>query len=371
MRNSILRTIYHAFVCRFYKMSSYRGGWMLTASYIDDYKRHYKRLFEVVSAHLHGWSYNDWKICSIDKQNCNKYLNTRDYNSLHPLNGVYSTYIDDKLILKYILSGTAASMYMPDYYFHIMENGNIVPLMDLNKSKLYFGFEDVAVLLEEKKALAFKLLKGSLGKGFYKATYTNGFYTLNEESFTREQFIAKISTLRNYLVTEFLFPHAEFAKLCSNSAGCLRFVVGRRLDGSLIDIYSFVRFGTSSSKFVENYNAGGLLALIKDGKYKGGNMLDLDKCINVVVENHPDNNVKIEGEIPYWSEVVEAAHTIAEIMPELSYMGIDFCITSENKIKVIEINSLSSLDALQIDKSIYDTSSGVFFEERLKKYNEQ
>lgn len=315
---------------------------------------------------MHGWSYNDWQICGINKQNRNKYLSTRDYSSLHPLNGVYSTYIDDKLILKYILSGTAANKYMPDYYFHIMENGKVVPLMDLSKSMSNFGFEAVANLLEEKKVLAFKLLKGSLGKGFYKATYADGLYTLNEESFTHEQFIAKISTLRNYLVTEYLFPHAEFAKLCSNSVGCLRFVVGRRLDNSLIDIYSFMRFGTSQSKFVENYNAGGVLVIVNDGHYKGGNIFDFENCKNIVVENHPDNNVKIEGEIPYWSEVVKAAHTIADIMPELSYMGIDFCITNEDKIKVIEINSLTSLDCIQIDKSIYDTPGGIFFKERLR-----
>ena len=49
----------------------------------------------------------------------------------------------------------------------------------------------------------------------------------------------------------------------------------------------------------------------------------------------------------------------------MCYMGIDFCITNENKVKIIEINSLSSLDSIQTDKSIYETAAADFFKERL------
>lgn len=65
-------------------------------------------------------------------------------------------------------------------------------------------------------------------------------------------------------------------------------------------------------------------------------------------------------------QVVKAAKTIAEVMPQMEYMGIDFCITHQDKVKIIEINSLTSLDSFQLDKSIFETQSGFFLKEQLK-----
>ena len=46
-------------------------------------------------------------------------------------------------------------------------------------------------------------------------------------------------------------------------------------------------------------------------------------------------------------------------------MGIDFCVTNENRVKIIEINSLSSLDCIQLDKSIFQHPGSLFIKERL------
>lgn len=103
------------------------------------------------------------------------YLSTRDYCSLHPLNGNYSSWIDDKLTLKYILHGTEAGQYMPNYYFELMHDGRVVGLMDLDE-KYEESFNGVVELLIDKKHLAFKLLKSSLGVGFYRAEYKDGMF---------------------------------------------------------------------------------------------------------------------------------------------------------------------------------------------------
>ena len=339
---------------------------MLTHQYWTDYKLHKASYLTIAKCHLKGWSYNDWRVLGITNSKRNKYLSTQEYAFLHPLNGSYSYWIDDKLTLKYVLNGTKAGVYMPDYYYEIMPNGRIVGLMDL-APQYKCSTNDIAQLLRDKKMLAFKLVKGSLGAGFYQAKYESGKYWLNGDQMDLDSFLIKISRLSGYLVTEYLLPHPEIAKLCSQSVGCLRYIIGRRLDGSLIDIYSFMRFGTSKSKFVENYNAGGVLAVIKDGKYNGGNVLDMDSMDNRVIDVHPDTGVVLQGEIPLWSIIKHAAHLIAETLPQMTYMGIDFCVTNQGKVKIIEINSLSSLDAFQIEESIYETSGGEFFKERLIK----
>ena len=364
MRNSFGKILYHWFVCKHYNIKSFRGGWMLTSLFLKDYKDNKASFLTIVKIHLKGWSYSDWSILGITDTNRKQYLSTRDYCSLHPLNGTYSFWIDDKLTLKYILNGTDAGRYMPDYYFMIEDNGTVLPLMDAS-DKYSKGVDGIVQLLEIKKLLALKQVKGSLGAGFYKAESDGNAYFLNGEKLTKQEFIARIKTLRGYLVTEYLLPHPEFAKFCDKSVGCLRYVIGRRLNGELLDVYSFMRFGTKKSQFVENYNRGGVLTIIRNGKYNGGNVLDFESNKNVLISYHPDNGIELKGSIPHWDEVVNAARTIADAMPQLSYMGIDFCITNDERVKIIEINSLTSLDSLQTDRSIFEIPGGAFFKERL------
>ena len=367
MKNPFLKTLYHSYIVKRHPGLSFRGGWILTHLFYKDYLAHKGNWLSVMNAHRKGWSYSDWCILGINEANRRHYLSTYDYCSLHPLNGNYSSWIDDKLILKYILHGTEAGSYMPDYYFQIDDKGCILPLMDYVAEDREADIHSIVALLKERGCLAFKLMKGSLGKGFYKAAYQDGIFLLNGESMNEEKFISRISTLRGYIVTEFLKPHAVFKKYCDKSVGCLRYIIGRRLDRSLCDIYSFMRIGTSKSNYVENYNSGGVLMVVRNGSFTNGNVLDFETNRNRVVANHPDNNLALKGEIPHWDRVVEAAHTIARVLPQMVYMGIDFCVTEDDRVKVIEINSLTSLDSIQTDKSIYDTDAGEFFRERLNK----
>ena len=103
-----------------------------------------------------------------------------------------------------------------------------------------------------------------------------------------DEFLEKLGQLKGYLVTEYLMAHPDIGRLSGNTVGCLRYIIGRKLNGELIDIYSFMRFGTIKSKFVENYNSGGVLAIIRDGEYSEGNILDMDKMKNVRIKKHPD-----------------------------------------------------------------------------------
>ena len=107
------------------------------------------------------------------------------------------------------------------------------------------------------------------------------------------------------------------------------------------------------------------LPIIHDGKFTDGNILDKDTMKNIIITKHPDTGLPLRGEIPHWNEIKKAAHIVANVMPEMDYMCIDFCVTNNDKIKIIEINSLSSLDSIQMDKSIFETKGGEFFRERL------
>lgn len=368
MKNPITKSIYHLFVKWYYNIKTFRGGWILTHLFYKDYQKKGANFLKIAQAHLKGWSYNDWCICGITNENRHRYMTTRDYCSLHPFNGVYSSWIDDKLILKYILSGTEAGKYMPDYYYQVMDDGTIVTLMDVDNRSSNVAVDEVLNLLHNEGILALKLIKGSLGAGFYRVEVKDSDYYVNNKPTSKEALVALIKSLRGYIVCEYLLPHPDIAKYYDKSVGCLRYIIGKRLSGEWQNLLTFMRFGTIKSNNVENYNAGGVMTFISEqGMYDEGNMLDFEAGKNVKVTHHPDSNLELKGRIPLWEEVQTAAMKIANVMPQMTYMGIDFCITDKNEVKIIEINSLTSLDAIETLHSVYEMPCGDFFKERLSK----
>lgn len=78
MKNSLTKRIYHSFVCKWYKMKTFRGG-ILTHFFYTDYKKHKGSYWKIAKTHLKGWSYSDWQIMGLTDETRKSYLSTRDY----------------------------------------------------------------------------------------------------------------------------------------------------------------------------------------------------------------------------------------------------------------------------------------------------
>lgn len=332
-------------------------------SKVKDYKKY--GFFQSLKPHKYGFSVANWNIFELTPQSCSDYLSDAQYVKMHPLNGIFSKWIDDKLTLKYLLAGTELNRYMPEYYFQIDGKGALLTLPDFPQRNGKSGFGAVADYLKGKKELAVKKIAGSIGAGFYKAEYDGTHFLLNGEAFDEEGFLRKLETLRNYLIIEYLHPHPELAEYCPATVNSIRFLAGR-MENELKMLKGFIRFGTKKSGFVENYNAGGVLCYLDgDGKFTEGNVLEGKK--NQKIRTHPDSGKELSGQIPEWDQIREIVGKFSQYFPQLSYLGFDFVITSEGKVKMLEINSLTSLDSLQLDGSILLGPSGDFFRERIGK----
>ena len=328
-----------------------------------DYKKNPLNPVRVFLTHKRGFITSDWEILSLNKENHSRYLTTKQYNSFHPINGYYSTIIDDKLVVKYLLSGTELSRNMPDYYFLIDESGKLRPMMDSPIKKETPSWDDVVELLKEKKILALKLITGSLGRGFYKLEYKNQKIFINDHENNEEEFISFLSSLSNYVITEYLSTHPDLARIWPKTANTLRYLAGC-VDGEWRMIKSFIRFGSNQSGVVENFNAGGVLCYVdSNGFFNGGYVVGREgkKLRPFSVEKHPDSNEILNGHIPCWDKVVKCAEGIERLLPQMKYLGFDFVVTDKDEVKLLEINSLTSLDSLQLDCSILETENGKWF----------
>ena len=337
----------------------------LAIDFYHDYKQRRESLFKIFAIHQRGFTVSDWRFLGLTKDNCKSYLSNVQYYRMHPLNGKYSYIIDDKLNLKKHCSGTELDKYMPRYFYRITGDGTIEKLMDCPYSNDNPSAGDIATLLQEKGSLAIKQTSGSLGIGFYKGEYKNGSFYLNDERLNEQQFCKRIHGLKNYLITEYLFPHKELAEYCPYTCNCIRYLIGR-VNGEMKLLKSYIRFGTEQSGFVENYNSGGILCYLNDrGEFLEGNVIDYKSGLNRKINEHCDSKVKLSGTIPLWNEVELMREAFNEHMPQMNYLGIDVVITSDNQVKVLEINSLTSLDGLQLNGSILETEAGEFFRQYL------
>lgn len=133
---------------------------------------------------------------------------------------------------------------------------------------------------------------------------------------------------------------------------------------------SFIRFGSRKTGNVENFNRGGVLCYIDPkGVFQGGYLLQKKgahfRTTNISI--HPDTKEELIGEIPCWNEVNNAVRGIEKLLPQTRYLGFDFVITDKNEVKLLEINSLTSLDSIQLDGSILNTENGKWFFKSLYK----
>ena len=349
-----------------YKYGSNSGIELLASEFRKDYKLKKRSFIEIYKIHKKGFTITDWNCLTLDTRDYSKYLNSGQYYSMHPINGRYSKWIDDKLTLKYLCSGTELDKYLPKYYYQIDASGKVLSLVDSDR-KLKPNVQDVLNLLKEKKELAVKQVAGSIGEGFYKFEY-DGSILVNGTTKTEDELFNLVKSLKNYLIIEYLKPHKELAKYCSNVTNTIRYLTGKDKNENILYIKGFVRFGTNTSGYVENYNAGGVLCYLdENGRFSEGNLYNFDKNINTVINEHPDSKEVLNNKIPMWNEIVEATNKFSKHFPQMKYLGYDFVVTDKNEVKILEINSLTSLDSFQVDKSIFDTKNGYFFKELMNK----
>ncbi len=281
----------------------------------------------------------------LTDDNYTNYLSDFDYYQLHPINGTYSHWIDDKLTVKYLLQPFAE--YLPEYYYHIY-NGEILRLPDC-PGGLDHSIQGIIDLLQSKCYLAAKPVSGSLGIGFYKLAYDGLNYFINDKHSSEPEIRELINTWMRtdrleYLITEYLQAHRDLRKIWGDSPDTMRIMVIRERNHLPRIVASYIEFGRKSMGVIEGYYGINCLVDQETGGFSGGT-IDIDREIEQV-KYHPDTKYLLEGNIPHWKTVTEKILEISRYIPQLRYMGYDVIITDEG-FKIIEINSLQGIMMIQ------------------------
>ncbi len=357
---------YRAYLARRWGLRSTYAAGPLCASFFKDYQNRRHSILKTAWIHNQGWSVRDWDALGITPRTKERYLSTAQYGAMHPLNKEYASWIDDKLTLKMLCAGEGLDDLMPDYYFQLMGRGRVVALRDCPERYTEKGLPGVLALLRDHGSLALKRIKGSSGAGFIRIEYKDGSYYVNGKLSSENALRAQLVDLDRYVVCELLRPHRDFARFSSETPNTIRYLACRHA-GKLRPIRSYIRFGTASSGMVENFHAGGVMCyLSENGAYSSGFILDEATGRGVEVFEHPDTGERLAGVLPCWDDLIQAARRFSDRYPQLTYLGFDFVVTDDERVKLLEINSLSSLDALQLAGSALEVPCAAFFRTRLR-----
>ena len=298
----------------------------------------------------HGFTPSGFKAFGGEelKKNYADYLSQRDYLKLHPINGAFSVWIDDKLTMKYVLANF--DEYLPAYYFHI-EKDRIMRLVNCPADIESEGLEGIMELLRAEGILVAKRLWGACGVGFYRLEYRDGRYFVTGSETSEEKLLDLLKGLDHYIITEHISNHSVIRSIWPEATNTMRLLMAS-IDGKQTVMRAFIRFGNKKSNGVDNAHAGGIEAIIEEetGEILFAAAFDA-KGRAERITNHPDSGASFDIRLPHWDMIIEKCSEICRSIPELRYWGFDVAIT-EDSFKILEINSLSGLTASQLKEPL-------------------
>ena len=297
------------------------------------------------------------ELFGLNETNYKDYLPDYHYFMLHPLNNHFLKWLD-KTTLKYVLNSNGCEETMPKYYLYIENEGSYTYLMDcpeeIEKNKDF-----LLNLLKSKKILAMKPNSGtSGGLGFIKLEYKNGDFIENNKHISIERFEEIKNSMRNYIVTEYAYQHAELSKIWPDSECTLRVIMAKNPKKDLFNratwscAVSYARFGTSINGGASNLSSGGIGIGFdfETGKYNDFAIRYKRFCPDGkwFIDKHPDTGIVWKNEtLPNWEYVKQKIKDICNHVSSLDYLGLDIIITPEG-MKLCEINSHPAMDYEQI-----------------------
>ena len=311
----------------------------ISKSFINDIYQKDLPLKSKLWAKKRGFFSKKLDYFKLTDENYTNYISDFDYYRLHPINGLFSHWIDDKLIIRLILC--PFEEYLPEYYFHVVDE-EVLLLPDCPKH-LSNTIEDIFKLLIQVKDLAAKPYIGSRGLGFCKLSYKGSKFYLNDHQSSRNELEKhfqdwKAMKLGGYLITEYLKPIKELSDIWTETANTVRISIIRKKHLMPEIIGAYIRFGTEKSGVVDNSCSGGVGCRIdlSTGSFSGGVKFLDGQIVNI--KFHPDTHVPLQGVIPHWSEIKEKIIEISNFIPQVIYFGYDISVT-ESGFKILEINS--------------------------------
>lgn len=221
--------------------------------------------------------------------------------------------------------------------------------------------------LRTEGGLVIKPATGGGGENVLVYRY-DGEYRINDEPRTADEVRSSIRDLDGYLVFEFVEPAAYATELFPDAANTIRVLtVFPEGTNEPFIAASVHRIGTARSEGLDNWSRGGLSADIDrdTGRLSRGVQYPYSGRLERYA-THPDTGVRIEGtRVPGWTDITDRLLEIAREYPYLPYVGWDLIVTDRGEFTIIEANSYTDVDLIQVHTPLlHDPRVRTFYAEQ-------
>lgn len=303
-------------------------------------------------AHDHGFLAESAYAYDLSEGNVADYLSDYDYYKVWPLNSWTRIWINDKLTLKYMLSNTEFSDIMPKYYYYTTPAG-LKKLIDTPNQDQAPSIDEFKSVLESVGVFACKPCNGTTSLGFFKMSYKDEHYYVNEDELKPDDFESFLSKYPNYVFTEYLIPSKQFA-VFSSHIHTLRIVTLNRTGNDPVIVGGYLRIPNQLSgeanyiiidkNNLEKYNIF-VDVNFETGAFGPAKLTFANHTEDTAV--HPDNGAALNGVIENYEHLRNMVLGIARRFSTLEYLGFDIGIT-DSGFKCMEINSHPGIKYMQI-----------------------
>ncbi len=183
---------------------------------------------------------------------------------------------------------------------------------------------------------------GAEGKGVIMLRNTGASILANGSARTVDDMQTLISSLDDYVVTEFVKQGAYASALYPRTTNTIRLLTMMDPDTQEPFIpMALQRIGTAASEPVDNWHAGGIEASIDLESGVLGPAVGREGTDRLVSHaKHPDTGTQIVGaQVPYWREIKDTILRTVRLMPYLTQVGWDIAVADDGPW-VIEGNGL-------------------------------
>lgn len=263
------------------------------------------------------------------------YLSERDYKKLYPLNHPsISTLIDNKAYLPLLFQ--SHPQWLPEFSAYF-KNEELIFYRGLNNAPLKAA-EFYKKAIEEYGKLIVKPTSDGGGRGIFSVNVD-----------TTEQKIAEIFS-REVILSSCMENESFLKDIYPNTLNTTRVVFFKSSSRKNTILMIGQRFGTSTSKEVDNVSSGGIgySINIETGTLSKPYSFQIPSH-STQFDQHPDTGAQLKGyQIPDWKWKLGEIQKIVDYLDFVDYAGLDLAFTTDG-IKIVEINSHPESIFTQLD----------------------
>ena len=209
-------------------------------------------------------------------------------------------------------------------------------------------YHQILELLREKKQLFIKPFGVGKGEGVNILAFDGCEYYIDTVKCSEKDLIRFFEGRNDWFISEAMKQHEYADKIYDKTVNTIRIITLRDIStGEFKVFFAVQRIGTSDTIPVDNGSKGGLVSKID---LETG-VLSEARCLHNknVYKCHPDSGAPIEGVfVPEWGRIKEEILVLANRMPYLQFIAWDVLITEQGEMSIIEGNSSSGVNIIQL-----------------------